>query len=184
VYEYVYHSGRWAGIFQCTNRGAQELFMSAKPASIIDLATLTSIYRPGPLGAKVDKLFIKSKSDPSSVHYGHPLIEQVLGETYSCLHGDTVITTEDGDLTIREIVEKQLVGSKLPSLNEATGEIEQDTIVAAVCTGYKDTIEIEVEDGRSIRLTSDHRVYTLRGWVEAGNLTLDDEILGIESLPA
>jgi DNA polymerase III alpha subunit len=182
VYEYVYHSGRWAGIFQCTNRGAQELFMSAKPASIIDLATLTSIYRPGPLGAKVDKLFIKSKSDPSSVHYGHPLIEQVLGETYSCLHGDAVITTEDGDLTIREIVEKQLVGSKLPSLNEATGEIEQDTIVAAVCTGYKDTIEIEVEDGRSIRLTSDHRVYTLRGWVEAGNLTLDDEILGIEAL--
>jgi len=85
VYDYVYHSGRWAGIFQCTNRGAQQLFMAAKPVNVIDLATLTSIYRPGPLGAKVDKLFIKSKSEPDTVQYGHPLIKQVLEETYGCI---------------------------------------------------------------------------------------------------
>ena len=85
VYDYVYHSGRWAGIFQCTNRGAQQLFMAAKPVNVIDLATLTSIYRPGPLQAKVDKLFIKSKSEPETVQYGHPLIKQVLEETYGCI---------------------------------------------------------------------------------------------------
>ena len=59
VYQNIYHAGRWAGIFQCTQRGAQALFKRAKPESVVDLATLTSIYRPGPLSAKVDKLYIQ-----------------------------------------------------------------------------------------------------------------------------
>jgi len=85
VYKNVYHSGRWAGIFQCTQRGAQALFKRAKPESVVDLATLTSIYRPGPLSAKVDKLYIKAKNNPQNVFYGHPLIEQVLNSTYGMI---------------------------------------------------------------------------------------------------
>ena len=85
VYENIYHAGRWAGIFQCTQRGAQALFKRAKPESIVDLATLTSIYRPGPLGAKVDKLYIQNKKRPDMVEYGHPLIEDILKETYGCI---------------------------------------------------------------------------------------------------
>ena len=85
VYESIYHSGRWAGIFQCTQRGAQALFKRAKPESVVDLATLTSIYRPGPLSAKVDKLYIQNKKRPEMVEYGHPLIEDVLKETYGCI---------------------------------------------------------------------------------------------------
>jgi len=85
VYQNIYHGGRWAGIFQCTQRGAQALFKRAKPESVVDLATLTSIYRPGPLGAKVDKLYIQNKKRPEMVEYGHPLIEDVLKETYGCI---------------------------------------------------------------------------------------------------
>jgi DNA polymerase-3 subunit alpha len=180
VYEYVYHEGRFAGIFQLANAGAQRLFMKAKPRSIIDIATLTSIYRPGPLAANVDKLYIESKNNPDNIDYQHPLIKKVLEPTYGCLHGSTVILTDDGDITIEKIVEEQLVGTKLPSFNEESGEIEQDEIVAAVCTGVQDTLTIELEDGKTIRLTSDHRVYTTRGWVEAGDLTAEDEIFGIE----
>jgi len=180
VYEYVYHEGRFAGIFQLANAGAQRLFMKAKPKNIIDVATLTSIYRPGPLAANVDKLYLEAKSTPDKIDYQHPLIKKVLEPTYGCLHGSTVISTDDGDITIEKIVEEQLVGTKLPSLNEESGEIEQDEIVAAVCTGVQDTLTIELEDGKTIRLTSDHRVYTTRGWVEAGDLTVEDEIFGIE----
>ena len=85
VYKNIYHSGKWAGIFQCTNGGSQKLFKRAKPTSIIDIATLTSIYRPGPLSAKVDKLYIKSKNNPEEVVYKHPLIKEVLEETYGCI---------------------------------------------------------------------------------------------------
>lgn len=85
VYEYVYHEGRFAGVFQLTQPGAQRLFTKAKPRSIIDIATLTSIYRPGPLAANVDKLYIEAKNNPDKIDYRHPLIKQVLESTYNCI---------------------------------------------------------------------------------------------------
>ena len=85
VYNHVYASGRWAGIFQLAGKGAQNLFKKAKPKSIIDIATLTSIYRPGPLTAKVDKLYINAKNNPTTIDYGHPLIKEVLEETYGLI---------------------------------------------------------------------------------------------------
>ena len=41
----------WAGIFQFTEAGAQSFCKNAKPNNIIELAAITSIYRPGPFWA-------------------------------------------------------------------------------------------------------------------------------------
>jgi DNA polymerase-3 subunit alpha len=84
VYEYVYHEGRFAGIFQLTSGGAQKLFVAAKPRSIVDIAVLTSIYRPGPLAANVDKLYLKARKG-EKYEWGHPLFEKVLGPTNNLL---------------------------------------------------------------------------------------------------
>ena len=54
VWENVFHEGKWAGIFQFTEGGAQSFCKNAKPNNITDLAAITSIYRPGPLSAGVD----------------------------------------------------------------------------------------------------------------------------------
>ena len=62
VYENVFHDGRWAGIFQATERGMQKLLQKARPRSIVDLVAITSIYRPGPLTAGVDKAYITDKN--------------------------------------------------------------------------------------------------------------------------
>lgn len=85
VYEKVYHDGAFAGVFQCTSRGAQKLFMEAKPSSIVDIAVLTSIYRPGPLAAKVDQIYLDAKNHGKKFDWGHPLFDKVLGPTYNCL---------------------------------------------------------------------------------------------------
>lgn len=85
VYENVYHAGKWCGVFQCTESGAQRLFKRAKPRSIVDIAALTSIYRPGPLAANVDKLYLGAKAEPDKIAYVHPLVKQVLEETYGCV---------------------------------------------------------------------------------------------------
>ena len=61
------------------------MFKRARPESVVDIATLTAIYRPGPLSAKVDKLYINNKKNPESIDYGHPLIKEVLEETYGCI---------------------------------------------------------------------------------------------------
>lgn len=84
VYEYVYHSGRWASIFQATSSGAQKFFMDAKPESITDIAAITSIYRPGPLSANVDRIYLDAKKG-KKFEWGHPIFERVLGQTYNCL---------------------------------------------------------------------------------------------------
>ena len=60
VWEYVYHGGRFVQIFQFTNEGARKFCVSAKPRSIEDLATITAIYRPGPLAANVHRRYVKA----------------------------------------------------------------------------------------------------------------------------
>src|SRR3990167_9408156 len=79
----VYRDARWCGIFQLTSRGAQAFFKRAVPKSIIDIAALTSIYRPGPLAAKVDKLWLEHVDEPYD--WGHPLINETLKETRGLL---------------------------------------------------------------------------------------------------
>ena len=85
VYENVYHGARWGGIFQCTARGAQAFFKRGKPRSIVDIATLTSIYRPGPLSANVHKIYLGAKADPENIDYQHPLIKEVLEPTHGAI---------------------------------------------------------------------------------------------------
>jgi len=85
VYEGVFHKGQWAGIFQFTERGAQEFCVKAKPTSIIDLSAITSIYRPGPLSADVDDKYVEAKENPQYIRYIHPIVEEVTADTYGFL---------------------------------------------------------------------------------------------------
>lgn len=177
----VYAKARWAGIFQLTSTGAQRLFVKARPKSVIDIATLTSIYRPGPLAANVDKLYLQAREGnlPPELEWGDRRINDILAKTFSCLTGDVKVMTDDGEVAIKELVEGEMIGTMLPSYNEETGELEQDTIMAVACNGTKDVIELDTGVG-TVKLTADHLVMTQRGWIAAGQLTLDDEILSIK----
>ena len=58
----VFHKGNFAGTFQFTESWSTgSLRERVKPNNIIDIAAITSIYRPGPLSANVDKDFINAK---------------------------------------------------------------------------------------------------------------------------
>lgn len=70
-------------VHNCTSDGARKLFVKGKPKSIIDIAALTSIYRPGPLAANVDNLWLKHAEEPYD--WGHPLINETLKETRGLL---------------------------------------------------------------------------------------------------
>ena len=85
VWENVFHEGRWAGIFQFTEGGAQSFCRNAKPDNITDLAAITSIYRPGPLSAGVDKMFIGAKQTPDEVDYLNDTVRSITEETYGFL---------------------------------------------------------------------------------------------------
>ena len=85
VYKNIFQKGKWTGIFQFTEQGAQDFCKKAKPKSLIDISAVTSIYRPGPLGADVDKSYIAAKKDPNGVNYIHKLVRDVTKETYGFL---------------------------------------------------------------------------------------------------
>ena len=59
VYKNTFHRGKWAGIFQFTEGGAQNFCKRVKPNNIIDISAVTSIYRPGPLSGIKTKLRVK-----------------------------------------------------------------------------------------------------------------------------
>jgi DNA polymerase-3 subunit alpha len=82
VYENIFQKGKFAGVFQFSESGAQNFCKNALPTSLADLATITSIYRPGPLGAKVDRSYLEMKKNPEMVVYEHPIIEEVLGDNH------------------------------------------------------------------------------------------------------
>ena len=85
VYQNIFHGGKWAGVFQFTETGAQTFCQKAQPISIIDVSAVTSIYRPGPLAADVDEQYIQAKEAPQYVQYVNDIHQEVTEETYGFL---------------------------------------------------------------------------------------------------
>ena len=121
VYKNIFQKGKFIGIFQFTNEGAQRFCKSAKPSSIIDISAITSIYRPGPLSANVDRLYVKAKRD-NDTYYHNDIIEEVTKETYGFLIFQEQIallahrlgegvTLEEGN-KLRKLLTKKGGGSK------------------------------------------------------------------------
>ena len=85
VYENIFHDKKWIGIFQFTENGAQTFASQVKPRSIIDISAITSIYRPGPLSAGVDREYVEAHNNPDSVRYLNNTVREVTQETHGFL---------------------------------------------------------------------------------------------------
>ena len=81
VYKNIFHKGKFVGVFQFTNEGAQRFCKKAKPNNIIDISAITSIYRPGPLSANVDKSYVKAKRNPEDIAYISDKVKEITEET-------------------------------------------------------------------------------------------------------
>jgi len=102
-----------------------------------------------------------------------------------CLTGDTLIETSQGKITIRELsdnFQKMKNEIYIMSYNIKTSQLEHKNLDYASLTKIKaNVIELELEDGKRIKLTPDHKVYTKnRGWVEAAKLTENDILLELD----
>ena len=85
VYENIFHAGRWAGVFQFTETGAQRFCQQVKPTNLIDLAAITSIYRPGPLGAGVHTEYVEARNNPQRLKFLNEDHRAITEETYGYL---------------------------------------------------------------------------------------------------
>ena len=78
----VFWDGNMTGIFQVTSGGMAKLFQRVKPECFNDVAATAALYRPGPLGSGMDKMYADRKNGLEKVEYEHPLLKEILGETY------------------------------------------------------------------------------------------------------
>ena len=80
VYSYL-SKGNSMGIFQVESRGMRDMMLSMRPERIEDIMALISLYRPGPLGSGMDKIYIDRKHGRKSVNVPHPKLEDVLSKS-------------------------------------------------------------------------------------------------------
>ena len=77
--------GETVGVFQFESEGMQNLLKRAKATVFGDIVALLALYRPGPLGSGMDKVFVECKNGITEIEYPHPLCEPELNETYGVI---------------------------------------------------------------------------------------------------
>lgn len=82
VYELI-SSGNTDGVFQLESVGMQSFMQELKPDSLEDVIAGIALYRPGPM-EQIPR-YIKSKKNPETIKYKHPLLKNILDVTYGCM---------------------------------------------------------------------------------------------------
>lgn len=84
VFREIYHKGKFASIFQFTEKGVQEFCQKARPCAVSDISAITALWRPGPLKGGADLAYLDAVEN-GNIKYDHPILEQILGATKGTL---------------------------------------------------------------------------------------------------
>ena len=84
VYELL-SAGNTIGVFQLESDGLRRILSDMKPERFEDLIAVIALYRPGPLGSGMVEDFINCKHGRQEIEYIHPLLENILQETYGVI---------------------------------------------------------------------------------------------------
>ncbi|MFD1709399.1 DNA polymerase III subunit alpha [Ottowia sp. GY511] len=79
----LFQDGRTEAVFQFESRGMQGMLRDAKPTRLEDLIALNALYRPGPMD--LIPSFVARKHGREEVEYPHPLVADMLSETYGIM---------------------------------------------------------------------------------------------------
>ena len=72
------------GVFQYDSNGIREVVKASGISSFDDLVAIVSLYRPGPLNAEMDQVFIKRKTGQEEYTI-NPILEPILKSTYGII---------------------------------------------------------------------------------------------------
>jgi DNA polymerase-3 subunit alpha len=75
--------GKTVAVFQLESSGMQRMLKDAKPSVFEDIIALVALYRPGPMD--LIPSFCARKHGREEVEYPHPLMKEVLEETYGIM---------------------------------------------------------------------------------------------------
>ena len=79
----LFSRGQTESVFQFESRGMQGMLKDAKPSRLEDLIALNALYRPGPMD--LIPSFVARKHGREPIEYPHPLVAEMLSETYGIM---------------------------------------------------------------------------------------------------
>ncbi len=77
--------GETKGVFQLESSGIRELLRRMRPDNFRDIIATNALYRPGPLGGGMVDAYINRKHGLEKPEAMHPVLEEVLRETYGVM---------------------------------------------------------------------------------------------------
>ncbi|MBF0350496.1 MAG: DNA polymerase III subunit alpha [SAR324 cluster bacterium] len=81
----LFCNGETTGIFQLESSGMKRLLADMQPTLFEDIVAILALYRPGPLGSGMVEDFVQCKHGKKEVIYPHPLLKNILKETYGVM---------------------------------------------------------------------------------------------------
>jgi len=185
------------GVFEFSGDLASKQVKEAKPETFEDVCVINATSRPG--ASSQFPAFVEAKTKGTKKYPEQ--LDSILGDSrgiivyqeqimnafakmagYSpketnCFVGETEIETPNGKKFIKDLKE----GDKVYSYNFDINKVEEKEVSAFMPKGKKKIIELELDNGKKIRLTPEHLIYTKnRGYVKAIDLTEEDELLDYE----
>jgi len=113
-------------------------------------------------------VFIDRYNKLSNTRYFEKIIA-----TNPCITGDTLVSTDNGLVRIKELAEEGktnvLVDSRLGDKSFYKAKVFK--------TGTKPVYKLTTSEGYEVKLTKDHKLLTNKGWKEAGELKAGSKIL-------
>ena len=147
----IFQEGKMAGIFQFESSGMQSYMTRLQPTQIGDIIAMSALYRPGALNARIDErrnavdLFVDRKHGREAIDYMHPMLEEILKETYG------VIVYQEQVMQISQVMGgfslakadnlRKAMGKKKPEIME---KYKADFVQGAVQQGVHDTLATRV----------------------------------------
>jgi DNA polymerase-3 subunit alpha len=129
----LFSKGQTTGVFQFESPPMREYLKKLKPTSLNDLAAMNALYRPGPMEF-IDE-FIDRKYGVKKVKYLHPLLEEILKETYGVIvYQEQVIqiankiagmTLAEADILRRAMGKKDLLAMKEQKVKFVDGAVSK-----------------------------------------------------------
>ena len=77
--------GETVGVFQLASQGMRSLMKDLLPTKFEEIIALIALYRPGPLRSGMVQDFVDHKHGRKKITYSHPLLEEILAETYGVI---------------------------------------------------------------------------------------------------
>jgi DNA polymerase-3 subunit alpha len=79
----LFADGKTEAVFQFESPGMQRMLKDARPSRLEDLIALNALYRPGPMD--LIPSFVARKHGREVIEYPHPLVAEMLSETYGIM---------------------------------------------------------------------------------------------------